>query len=169
MTDQAFEALAKAQGDAIYRVALHALRSPADAEDVVQTVLLELYRREAPFESDDHARHWLFRVTVNQCRKLLRAPWRQRSVPLEAWDGPAPAPAEESEVLSAVLSLPPKYATAIYLYYYEDCTVKEVAAAMGAKESTVQTWLHRAREKLKTALSENEKEGSGYVRHRQVP
>lgn len=169
MTDQAFEALVHAQGDAIYRVALHALRSPADAEDVVQTVLLELYRRSDPFESDDHARHWLFRVTVNQCRKVLRTPWRQRTVPLEAWDGPAQDPTEENEVLSAVLSLPPKYATAIYLYYYEDCTVKEVAKIMGTKESTVQTWLHRAREKLKTALSENEKEGSGYVRHKQVP
>ncbi len=169
MTDQAFEAIVHAQGDAIYRVALHALRSPADAEDVVQTVLLELYRRSDPFQSDDHARHWLFRVTVNQCRKILRAPWRKRTVPLETWDGPAQDTTEESEVLSAVLSLPPKYATAVYLYYYEDCAVREVAHIMGAKESTVQTWLHRAREKLKTALSSDEKEGSGYVRHRQVP
>ena len=47
---------------------------------------------------------------------------------------------------------------AVYLYYYEGCSVKEAAAVMGARASTVQTWLARAREKLRTALGD-EKEG----------
>ena len=41
-------------------------------------------------------------------------------------------------------------------YYYEDCSVQEIAAAMGANPSTVQTWLMRARGKLKLILQEAE-------------
>ena len=54
------------------------------------------------------------------------------------------------------------YRVAVYLYYYEGCSVKEAAALMRAKESTVQTWLARAREKLRAALAD-EKEETEYA------
>ena len=50
----------------------------------------------------------------------------------------------------------------MYLYYYEDWSVREVARALEARESTVQTWLARAREKLKQTLS-GEQEAKDYV------
>ena len=46
MTDETFERVARTYGDMLYRVAYHALKNRADAEDVTQTVLLKLYRRE---------------------------------------------------------------------------------------------------------------------------
>ena len=158
MTDETFRQAALAYGDTLYRVAFHALKNRADAEDVVQTVLLRLCQREEPFHGEDHLKHWLLRVTVNESRRLLRAFWRRRTVSLEEWDGtaePAPVP---SEVLEAVLALEPKYRLSIYLYYYEDCPVKEIARIMGANPSTVQTWLQRARARLKTALTGGEEE-----------
>ena len=164
MDNDTFERIAGACGDTLYRVAFHAVGNRPDAEDVVQTVLLRLYERKEGFESEEHLKHWLLRVAVNESRKLLRAFWRRRVVALdEEWDAPAPSGEEGRELLSAVMALEPRYRVAVYLYYYEGCSVKEAAALMGAKESTVQTWLQRAREKLRAALGE-EKEGSGYVR-----
>ena len=66
----------------------------------------------------------------------------------------------------AVMALEPKYRLAIYLYYYEGLTVAETAAAMRANPSTVQTWLLRARARLRRALDEEaeDQEGSVYVR-----
>lgn len=162
MTNDIFERLARAHGDAIFRVAFHALGNRADAEDASQTVLLKLYQADKPFASDDHAKHWLIRVTVNECRKLLRAPWRKRILPLEDYDGPSPVPEDHSDVLSAVMALEPKYRLCVYLYYYEDWSVREVARALDAKESTVQTRLARAREQLKQTLS-GEKEAKDYA------
>lgn len=166
MTTEEFEALARRYGDTIFRVACHALGNRPDAEDVSQTVLMKLYCSQQTFDGPDHVKHWLLRVTVNECRRALRSPWRRRALPLEDYDAPVPGPdaGEESQVLAAVMALAPKYRTAVYLYYYEDCTVAEVARAMEAKESTVQTWLQRAREKLRCALSEPSEEGQGYVR-----
>ena len=146
MTDERFEQAARAYGDMIYRVACHAVRNRADAEDVTQTVLLKLYE------------------AVNESRQVLRAFWRRRVVPLdEEWDAPAPEDRDRGEVLRAVMALERKYRLSICLYYYEGCSVKEIAAVMGANPSTVQTWLQRAREKLRAALSEEEEE-SEYVR-----
>lgn len=172
MTDETFEQLARAYGDMLYRVAYHALKNRADAEDVVQTVLLKLYQQENSFDGEAHIKHWLLRVTVNESRRLLRSFWRRRAVPLEQRDGTTELPEiQKSEVFEAVMALDAKYRLSIYLYYYEECSVKEVAAAMGVNPSTVQTWLQRARARLRKTLSEAEEEGEGnpYVRPERIP
>ena len=171
MTDEAFAQTARTYGDTIYRVAYHALDNPQDAEDVMQTVLLRLYECKKDFESEEHMKHWILRVAVNESRRLLRSFWRRTSVPMEEWQETAvledPA---KAEVLEAVMALEPKYRLAVYLYYYEGLSVAETAAAMRANVSTVQTWLLRARARLRKELSqEEEREESVYVRPKTVP
>ena len=170
MTDESFAQAARTYGDTVYRVAYHALNNPADAEDVAQTVLLRLYEHKKEFESEEHMKHWLLRVAVNESRKLLRSFWRRTSVPLEEWrETAAPEDPAKAEVLEAVMALEPKYRLAVYLYYYEGLSVAETAAAMKANVSTVQTWLLRARARLRKELSEEKKEESVYVRPEIVP
>jgi RNA polymerase sigma-70 factor (ECF subfamily) len=171
VTDEAFAQAARTYGDTIYRVAYHALDNPQDAEDVMQTVLLRLYECKKDFESEEHVKHWILRVAVNESRRLLRSFWRRTSVPMEEWQETAvledPA---KAEVLEAVMALEPKYRLAVYLYYYEGLSVAETAAAMRANVSTVQTWLLRARARLRKELSqEEEREESVYVRPKTVP
>ena len=169
MTDEAFARAARTCGDTVYRVAYHALNNSHDAEDVMQTVLLKLYEYKKEFESEEHMKHWILRVAVNESRKLLRSFWRRTSVPLEEWrETAAPEDTEQAEVLQAVMALEPKYRLAGYLYYYEGLSVAETAAAMKAKVSTVQTWLLRARERLRKELTE-EREESVHVQPEIVP
>ena len=166
MTDETFEQAVHTYGDMLYRLAYHALKNRADAEDVTQIVLLKLYQQGNRFESEAHRKHWLLRVAVNESRRLLRSAWRRSSVPLEEWrDIPAWEEPERAELFQAVMALEAKYRLTIYLYYYEGCSVKEVAAALRAKESTVQTWLQRARDRLRRTLSDDpeEEEGPSYV------
>ena len=140
MTDAEFRLAVERYGDMLFRLAYSCTRSRADAEDVMQETLLKLYTAQKAFESPDHEKNWLVRVAVNECRHLLRTPWRRRTGPLEeaadtpVWDTPA-----QSELFRQVMALPPKYRAAIYLYYYEGYAVREIAALLGAKISTVQT------------------------------
>ena len=155
MTDAEFEAAVERHADAIFRLAYSYMKNRADAEDVMQETLLKLYGQT--FDSPEHERYWAVRVAVNECRKLLRTPWRRRTGPLE--EAPELAAAEDpaqSELFREVMALPPKYRAAIYLHYYEGYSVREIAGAMGANPSTVQTWLMRARGQLKTNLKEAE-------------
>ena len=167
MTQEAFGRAARTYGDTVYRVALHALKN---REDVTQTVLLRLWESDREFESEEHLKHWLLRVSVNESRKVMRSLRRRHCVPLEEWrDVPAPEDGDRAEVLRAVMGLETKYRLTVYLYYYEGCTVAQVAAALRANPSTVQTWLLRARERLKKELSQEEKEETDYVRPQIVP
>lgn len=169
MTDEVFAQAARTYGDTVYRVAYHALGNPSDAEDVMQTVLLRLYEYKKDFESEEHMKHWLLRVAVNESRKVLRSFWRRASVPLEEWrDTAAPEDPARAEVLEAVMALEPKYRLAVYLYYYEGLSVAEAAAVLRANVSTVQTWLLRARARLRKELTE-EKEESVHVQPEVVP
>lgn len=162
MTDEAFETAVHAYAHTIFRVACHGVGNRQEAEDVTQTVLLKLYQYTGEFQSMEHVKHWLLRVTVNESRKALRSPWRKRTVPLEDWDAAVEEP-EDRGVLEAVMSLEAKYRLPVYLYYYEDCSIQEIATALRTNPSTIQTRLQRAREKLKRILRE-EMEGSPYVR-----
>lgn len=141
--------------DMVYRIALHQFGVPQDAEDVVQEVFLRLYTAEKPFESGEHLRRWLIRVTVNVCRDVLKSPWRKRRVPLEAVpDQPVFDKPEERELYQAVMALPEKYRTVLDLFYYEELSTKEIGALLGLRQSAVTTRLSRARELLKQQLKE---------------
>lgn len=141
--------------DMVYRIALYQFGVPQDAEDVVQEVFLRLYTAEKPFESGEHLRRWLIRVTVNVCRDVLKSPWRKRRVPLEAVpDQPVFDKPEERELYQAVMALPEKYRTVLDLFYYEELSTKEIGALLGLRQSAVTTRLSRARELLKQQLKE---------------
>ena len=71
MTQEAFSRAARTYGDTIYRGAYHALRNRADAEDVMQTVMMKLLEQKKEFESEEHLKHWLLRVAVNESRREL--------------------------------------------------------------------------------------------------
>ena len=156
MTDQAFQEAVDRHADAVFRLAYSYLKNRADAEDVMQETLLKLYT-QPPFETAEHERYWVVRVAVNQCKHLLRSPWRRRTGPLEesaetaVFDTPA-----QSELFREVMALPSRYRAAVYLHYYEGYSVREVAEAMHANPSTVQTWLMRARGQLRINLKEAE-------------
>lgn len=109
LTDERFEALAAKYIDTVYAVAFSALKNRADAEDVTQDVLIKLYRTERDFESEEHVKRWLIRVTVNQCRKVFRAPWR-RTEPLEDYaDRLGFEQPEDRGLFLAVMELERKY------------------------------------------------------------
>ena len=155
MEDAQFDALVRAHRDTVYRVALNCLGSPQEAEDAAQEVLLKCYLEDKDFLSPDHARNWLVRVTLNHCRSLLRTPWHRKTLPLEDW---APTltfeTREQSELFLAVMSLPARYRTVLYLFYYEDYSVSEIAALLHLRVTAVTTRLSRAREKLKDLWKE---------------
>lgn len=147
--------LARQFAPAVYRLAYARTGSRADAEDVMQEVFLRLIRTDPAFQDREHAKAWLLRVAANCVNDLFRSPWRKRTAALDE-TVPAPQMPESGGVLEAVLDLPAKYRIPIHLYYYEEMSVSDIAAALGKKESTVKTWLHRGRALLRQWLGEED-------------
>jgi len=149
--------------DMVYRLAVNEMGNRDDAQDVFQEVFMRLVRYRERISTEEHLKAWLIRVTINCARKQQTAAWRKNVTYLEQEDGEhIPDEASEkpfseventdSSVVSAVAGLPEKYRTVIYLFYYEEKSVSEIAALLSEKESTVKSKLHRAREMLKTKL-----------------
>ena len=140
-------------GDMVRRLCLVHLKNPADTEDIFQNVFLKYVLSPVVFESPEHEKAWLIRVTINACKDLVKSFFRSRTVPLEELlDQPAPLSEEHREVLEAVLALPPKYRDAVYLHYYEGYTAAEIGKLLGKNTNTVYTLLTRARERLRKTL-----------------
>ena len=131
----------------------------ADAQDICQNVFLKLLQSDRRFNSEGETRAFIIRVTINECKDVLKSGWRRRSVPLDELIERETSflPEENTGLLSAVQRLPVKYREAVYLYYYEGYNAEEIAAMVGAKPAAVRQRLARAREKLRKEL-----EGSGY-------
>ncbi len=133
----------------------------ADAQDICQNVFLKLLQSDRRFDSEGETRAFIIRITINECKDVLKSGWRRRSVPLdELIEREVPfLPEENTGVLAAVQRLPVKYRESVYLYYYEGYNAEEIAAIVGTKPAAVRQRLARAREKLRKEL-----EGSGYER-----
>lgn len=150
-----FEGAARLHRDMVYRLALHHFGNGADAEDAVQEVFLRLFTWQKPFESPEHLRRWLLRVTVNVCKDTLKSPWRKRRVFLERLpEQPVFDRPEEGRLYEAVMTLPEKDRTVLDLFYYEELSTREIGEVLGLRQSAVTTRLGRAREKLRRALGE---------------
>ena len=58
-------------GDRLYAAAFNILRQRQDAEDAVQEALLRLFKSDTEFESEEHIKAWLIRVTINIANRCL--------------------------------------------------------------------------------------------------
>lgn len=149
--------LVERYSDQLLRVAYSILNSVHDAQDVCQEVLLKRVDHAGEFESPEHERAWLVRVTVNACKNLRRSPWRTRTVGLDTVAEQAAFQPEEGGVLEEVQKLPAKYREVLVLYYYMGYDTNEIADLLGLQAEAVRARMSRARRKLKTEL-----EGQGY-------
>ena len=142
--------------DTVKRICVLHLKNEADTEDIFQTVFLKYALRSAPFESPEHEKAWLIRVTINACKDLLKSFFRSRVVSLEEVGERGAPPEGAGDVLEAVLRLPEKYRQVVYLHYYEGYTAPEIGRILGRNVNTVYTLMTRARRMLRQALGGEE-------------
>ena len=145
--------------DMVKHICFVYMKNESDTEDVFQEVFLKYALSTVAFDSEEHEKAWLIRVTINQCKDVLKSFFRRNAVSL---DGLLPAAVkqepQDTQTLEAVLSLPQKYRNVIYLHYYEGYAATEIADIMHKPVNTIYTMLSRARKLLKKKLGGDEVE-----------
>lgn len=153
MTEQEFQTVYERQAEFLYKICCFYLGNSTDAQDAVQNIFIKLLEKQITFHDEQHECAWFHTVARNHCRDILRNGWRKRRVDMEAVpesrlaqeDGPQPNPYLEE----ALSRLPIKQKEVIYLYYYEEYSIREISRLLNRKESTIQTQLAAGRKKLK--------------------
>ena len=138
------------------------LGSPEEAQDVTQETFLRLCQHASRYRAEGHFKSWLFRIAGNLARNKLKRRKIIRWVSLELhhdrrFTGEGPDEMLERKEASeavclALLRLPERQRQALLLRHYEDMSQTEVAYAMNATVSAVETLLYRAMQGLRTQL-----------------
>ena len=152
--DRKFERIVNTYADMLFRIALHYLKNTSDAEDAVQQTFLKIIEKNMHFESFDHEKAWLIRVCTNLCKDSLKSSHRKKTQPLQTDADKTYSDAEDFYIIDHIRTLPHKQKIAIYLFYYENMSVKEIADTMQEKQNTVLSSLNRGRKKLAKLLKE---------------
>lgn len=159
----AFQILYERYRDGIFRFAYRLLGSVESAEDVAHDCFLSLITEPKRFDSTRASlRTYLYAAARNQAAKRYHSFARETDI--EALDEePRVADRHEpirrvledelaGEVEKAIASLPPLQREALVLFEYEDLSLSEIAAVVGADSGAVKARLFRAREKLRVRL-----------------
>lgn len=157
-----FRRLVRAHQDRLFSLAAHLLGNTAEAEDVVQDVLVKLWQHLAEL-APGRVRPWCLRVTRNACLDLLRRRRYQAAFVSEAVNGGAtrveatPLDHAAGESLSqrlgaAIAELEEPFRSLIVLREIEECSYQEMGEVLELSDQQVRVYLHRARRKLRHRL-----------------
>lgn len=148
--------LAEKYKDSIFRAALSVNGNVEDAEDVVQETFLQYIKSSRQFENEEHIKAWLLRTAINKSKNIVRTFWHRNRTSIEDYmAGLQFQEPEDRDLVNAVMALPKPQRTVIYLFYYEDYSVKEISELTGLSESAVKGRLFRARKMLKKTLGDD--------------
>jgi RNA polymerase sigma-70 factor (ECF subfamily) len=159
----------------LYSAALRMTRNPSDAEDLVQETYLKAYRAFGTFQEGTNLKSWLYKILTNTFINSYRAK-RRRPTETELDDvedlylyrrlGGNQATSlgrsaedlvldrfTESDVKTAVESLPEAFRLAVLLADVEGFSYKEIAEILEVPIGTVMSRLHRGRRALEKALA----------------
>lgn len=150
MTEQVIDEAIDQYSNMVYRVAFSCTGKKSDADDLFQEVFLRYIRRKPIFESEEHARAWFIRVTINCGKRFHTSAWRRKTVPLD--DEIVFEMRDEMDLYHELIRLPAKYRAVIHLFYYENLKVEQISQVLGRKPSTVRAQLTRARVMLEERL-----------------
>jgi RNA polymerase sigma-70 factor (ECF subfamily) len=158
-----FEAVVLPHLDAAFNLARWLLRSRSDAEDVAQEALLRAFRAFATYRAGN-ARAWLLQIVRNTCFTWLQQNRRaeqftefdETTMPQESENPETLAIASSNrEQLARVLEeLPAGFREILVLRELEGCSYKEIAEITSRPIGTVMSALARARQHLRTSLTQ---------------
>jgi RNA polymerase sigma-70 factor (ECF subfamily) len=140
--------------DMVYRLAFSHMRNEHDAKDIYQDVFLRLISKPRSFKDAEHLKAWLIRTTINRCRSVYTSAWFRKTMPFDESlaESLVFEAREENDLFEYLSLLSGKYRSVIHLFYCEEMSISQIARVMKARESTVRTWLTRARAILREKL-----------------
>ena len=150
------ETVVRTYADMVYTIAYRYVANPTDVDDVFSETFLTYFKKERVFQSEEHRKAWLIRVTINCAKDLLKGKlsWEELNESIAGDDTPAVGSEDQLDLHQAIQQLRLEYREAICLHYLEGLSVKEISDVLGRNENTVKTHLARGREKLKKFLED---------------
>ena len=153
-TENEFNRIVDLYSDSVFRLAMIKTKNKSDAEDVFQDTFIKLFKCKLEFESDEHIKRWLMKVTVSTSIDLLKSFWQRCTTGMD--EDVSFYDETDKYVWDEIKKIPEKYRIPIHLYYFEGYSTDEIAVMTDEKPTTIRTRISRAKKML------NERMGDSY-------
>lgn len=152
-------------GQSIQQLVFTYVKDYGLAEDLTQEIFLKFYKKLHTFNNQSSLKTWLYQISINHCKDYLRS-WHHRNFILDNEkinqtqtyekdiEQQVIEKTEEHMLVQIVIQLPVIYREAVYFYYYEELTTKEIGQLTQENENTIKTRLNRARQMIKSKFKE---------------
>jgi RNA polymerase sigma factor (sigma-70 family) len=157
--DAAFAELVGPLIEPALRLAYSMLADRSEAEDATQEALTSAWRKLHQLRPGMPVRPWLFAIVMNRCRNIRRTRWFRLVRLANPFQGEvAPEqPLEHIDLDRALASLPQHDRQALFLHFYLDLPLDEVATALGISTSAAKARIYRACHKLRPELTQEDR------------
>ncbi|WP_226087566.1 sigma-70 family RNA polymerase sigma factor [Mesobacillus sp. S13] len=152
-------------GQEILQLSFSYVKNKQIAEDLTQEIFVKCYKSLHTYSGKSKFRTWLWRIASNHCKDYLKSWYNKNvfttdyqpiydSIQSDSVEQTVIQDEEDDQLASAVMELPVNYREVIYLFYFEEMSIKEISVVTEVKENTIKTRLKRAKELLKERLEE---------------
>ena len=156
--EQEFEALIGPLVETGLRLAFSMLGNRAEAEDATQEAITKAWRNLRSLRDRSQARPWFLAIVANQCRNVRRTRWfstvRIPSV-FQAARGAEP-PLERLDLERALTRLPMGDRQILFMHYFLDLSIEEIAVALGISPAATKGRIYRACHRMRPDLAEED-------------
>jgi RNA polymerase sigma-70 factor, ECF subfamily len=133
------------------------------AEDLTQEVFVKFFQRLDQYQRKSSLKTWLWRIAINHCKDYLKS-WHHNNIVIceeqakqtisreKEVENQVIQKYEDEQLVKTVMSLPDTYREVIYLFYFEELSIKEISSLTNVNQNTIKTRLKRAKEMLKDCL-----------------
>lgn len=144
---------------AMYNTALRMVQNPHDAEDLLQSIFIEVFMKLDTFRYESSIGAWIKRITVNKCINFLksrRLAFQELTPMYDSAEEPESEPASPytvEKINKAIAGLPEGYRVVFSLYAVEGYDHEEIGQILGVTEATSKSQYSRAKARLREMLS----------------
>lgn len=160
ISQEQFDFVYKEYAKELLQIAYGYTKNKEDSIDIMQNAYIAVLESNKRFESNEHIKYFLIRVTINESINFVKSYSKKKvlcnndiimNIPETKKDE---LPYDISEIVNI---LPEKYKTIIVLYYYDGMKIKDITKVLKMKESAVKKRLERARNLVKEIIERNYK------------
>ncbi len=160
ISQEQFDFVYKEYAKELLQIAYGYTKNKEDSIDIMQNAYIAVLESNKRFESNEHIKYFLIRVTINESINFVKSYSKKKvlcnndiimNIPETKKDE---LPYDISEIVN---TLPQKYKTILVLYYYEGMKIKDISKVLKMKESAVKKRLERARNLVKEIIERNYK------------
>lgn len=163
----AFSILIEKYKDLVFSLAIKIVKNREEAEEVAQDSFIKAYKSLSRFKGDSKFSTWLYKITFNNCMDVVKKKERNyNKVEInEVTENKIHSVEntldlierkERAKIIESCLNLlPEEERTILWLFYFQENSLKEIVNIMSLSEANVKVKLHRARKRLLTVVKEN--------------